>query len=203
MQNIMPSGFILLSEALERYATANDFDQWEAEWHLRTHLSGDAFPAYLEDAETRSRSPLEPSIFARSDSLISFQSSWIGGDPADELSALFPGNDDGPIGRILVKEVDLGALLHPPGTESRVTALTDRMASPQGRKRGRPPKWDWEGLLVETIRVVHEEGVPDSLADLKKKMLAWCQANWKDEPAVSEVSKRASAVWHALRPPEN
>ena len=74
--------------------------------------------------------------------------------------------------------------------------------SPANRQRaigrgGRPPKYDWEGFLIEVLRkVVVDYGseLPDRL-ELHRYMVGWCTENWLEQPEESEIRKRVARIY--------
>lgn len=62
---------------------------------------------------------------------------------------------------------------------------------------GRPPKYDWEGFLIEVLRkVVVDYGseLPDRL-ELHRYMVEWCAENWPEQPEESEIRKRLARIY--------
>ena len=81
--------------------------------------------------------------------------------------------------------------------------LTDHSASPgrdsrQGRRGSRPPKYDWDGVYVEIIRVAVQQGLPRTQAELVRHIQNWFSEVANEEPTESEIKKRISRIYHAL-----
>jgi hypothetical protein len=68
---------------------------------------------------------------------------------------------------------------------------------------GRPTKWDWEEFWLEICRYVHVEGLPETQADLVETMQQWFVDDQGNHPADSEIKKRISKVFKALKPADN
>jgi hypothetical protein len=78
---------------------------------------------------------------------------------------------------------------------AQVEALCSQPADPQQpRAGGRPPRFHWDLIVGELIRMVHEGGVPDTDREVTRLLLNWCVAKWGDkapeEPTVRERVRR-------------
>ncbi|TIN77796.1 hypothetical protein [Mesorhizobium sp.] len=65
---------------------------------------------------------------------------------------------------------------------------------------GRPPKYDWEGALIELARLDGETGIGSmSQADLVRHLHQWFIASGQDDPSDSDIKKRVKryqdTVW--------
>ena len=61
------------------------------------------------------------------------------------------------------------------------------------RRVGRKPKWDWDGIFGEALRIVHNEGVPDIDSAFADKLLYWCREQFGEEPAQSMMREKVSS----------
>lgn len=68
--------------------------------------------------------------------------------------------------------------------------------------RGRPRKWDWEGAWAALVAEAHTpDGLPEgegAQARIARIMANWFQQKYGEEPADSEIRKRAAAVLEAI-----
>lgn len=68
--------------------------------------------------------------------------------------------------------------------------------------RGRPRKWDWEGAWAALVAEAHTpDGLPEgegAQASIARIMANWFQQKYGEEPADSEIRKRAAAVLEAI-----
>jgi hypothetical protein len=80
-------------------------------------------------------------------------------------------------------------------SRAEVTGLL-KETEPQkvGRKRGAKVKFDWDAMVAEVIRRVHEEGVPDNDRDFANKLFKWALDEFEDTPANDTIRKKA-AIW--------
>lgn len=87
---------------------------------------------------------------------------------------------------------------HPPeGT------ITDAKAMSSPRSGGRPPKWDWEACWLQICVSIHDEGLPDTQAELVRKLQSWFLESTGEEPSDSSIRERTTKVFKALGPSEN
>ena len=64
---------------------------------------------------------------------------------------------------------------------------------------GRPPKWDWEAFWVRLCVMIHNDGVPETQAELVRKLQDWFGKTQGDMPHESEIKKRVSKLFRAFR----
>ena len=67
------------------------------------------------------------------------------------------------------------------------------------RKRrggGRPRGYDWPGFVIEMIRQLQANGLPDRRGEREAQMLLWCSEHWSKEPAVSMVREWIAAFYN-------
>lgn len=67
---------------------------------------------------------------------------------------------------------------------------------------GRPGKFDWEAFAAELVRLANTpDGLPNEQA-LRQHMLAWCAANFSEEPADSTFRDKLAKLTAGLRAPK-
>lgn len=67
---------------------------------------------------------------------------------------------------------------------------------------GRPSRYEWDAFWVETCRRVHEDGVPDSQAEMVRGMIDWFNERGGAVPDESTVKKKMSQLWRSIRSSE-
>jgi hypothetical protein len=65
-------------------------------------------------------------------------------------------------------------------------------------KGGRPAEYDWDGFIMEIIRIADLDSLPERQSELVSRMLEWCSQTWGKEPAVSSVKERISFIYNRL-----
>jgi hypothetical protein len=69
---------------------------------------------------------------------------------------------------------------------------------------GRPNKFLWDDVWIETCRYVHYKGLPDVSAELMKYLQQWCEDQFGQQPADSTLKPKLRKLYTALqRPDEN
>jgi hypothetical protein len=58
------------------------------------------------------------------------------------------------------------------------------------RGGGRSPTWKWEEFWCELAAIVHDEGLPETDADLIRRMEEWFVREYDDQPDSSGIAKR-------------
>ena len=82
-----------------------------------------------------------------------------------------------------------------PTTESVPNQETDQSAT-SGKRRGRPPKYDWQAFMVEVVRTANTpDGLPERQVDLENIMLQWCQDKWGVQPSTSTIREKISPCY--------
>lgn len=66
-----------------------------------------------------------------------------------------------------------------------------------GAKKGRKATYDWDAAWAFTCAAVHNDGVPETQAELVRKIQDWFSLR-DQEPADSEIKRRVSMVYSAL-----
>lgn len=71
-----------------------------------------------------------------------------------------------------------------------------------GRGRGAPVKYDWEGVLCELAVIVNDEGVPATQGELISKLRDWFakQVGPDNVPCDTSIKNRISRVWPRIKP---
>lgn len=89
-----------------------------------------------------------------------------------------------------------------PTTEQDVTVTVQpsrNLDTPETKKKGgRPLEYDWDGAMIEILRIADEDSLPKTQADLVRAVISWFRATYDKEPAESEVKRRVSAIYKAL-----
>lgn len=69
-----------------------------------------------------------------------------------------------------------------------------------GRKRGAPVQYDWEGFYRHVIFLANTnpDGLPLKQSELKGIMLDWINEHWEDEPSDSMLRRKISEIYTAL-----
>jgi hypothetical protein len=85
-----------------------------------------------------------------------------------------------------------------PSVDAAVSSPTSR----GGRGRGAPCKYDWEGALCEMVVIVNDEGVPETQAELTRKMRDWFAKTLGPDnvPCDSSIERRISRFWSRIKP---
>ena len=74
-----------------------------------------------------------------------------------------------------------------------------KRASSATRPIGRPPKWDWDAMHREVIRLsLMKAGLPQTQAKLEATIADWFMATTGDQPAESQIREKVSAIFQAL-----
>jgi hypothetical protein len=69
---------------------------------------------------------------------------------------------------------------------------------------GRPEKFLWDDIWIETCRYLHNNGVPATRAELMKYLQQWCEDHLGKQPADSTLKLKIRKLFVALeRPDEN
>ncbi|MDG2204090.1 MAG: hypothetical protein P8M79_02425 [Alphaproteobacteria bacterium] len=72
-------------------------------------------------------------------------------------------------------------------------------APPRPSRGGRPPEYDWDGLIIEIIRIADTpDGLPEKQSELIGELLQWCENTWGVQPAESSVKAKVSSVYNGL-----
>jgi hypothetical protein len=128
---------------------------------------------------------------------------------SSEREVLEPVAEDGERAHILVKreilvvrhaELQRFEAAHAtlPPLDSAISASVHR----DGRGRGAPVKYDWEGALCELVVIVNDEGVPKTQGELVDKLRDWFarQLGPDNTPSDSSIKCRISRIWPRIKP---
>lgn len=96
-----------------------------------------------------------------------------------------------------------GLWLYDAAVEIDQQTLLDHFGSAPEREApknvgGRPPKWDWEQFWLELCARLHDEGLPETQAEMVGRIEQWFVDHRGDHPAESEIKRRVSKLWHRL-----
>jgi hypothetical protein len=64
---------------------------------------------------------------------------------------------------------------------------------------GRPENYPWDDIWVEICRIIHEEGVPATRAELMEKVQQWCEDHYGNQPADSTLKPKIGKLYRVLR----
>jgi hypothetical protein len=73
---------------------------------------------------------------------------------------------------------------------------------PSGSRGGRPDKFPWDDVWIETCRYVHHKGVPANPAELMKYLQQWCEIQFGQQPADSTLKPKLRKLYTALLQPD-
>jgi hypothetical protein len=67
-------------------------------------------------------------------------------------------------------------------------------------KRGRPPKWDWNWLMIEIVALANQpDGLPEKQSELEDWAAQLFQGNLGQEPSGSLIRKKVGPIYQRLR----
>jgi len=72
----------------------------------------------------------------------------------------------------------------------------------QHPRGGRPQKFSWEDIWIETCRYIHYEGVPSTAAGLMRHLQQWCENQFGEQPADSTLKPKLRKLHAALLQPD-
>ena len=78
--------------------------------------------------------------------------------------------------------------------------LLRRKGGRKGGAGGSEPRYDWDGMFVEMVRIINEQGIPQKQADFVSLIIDWFHnaSENGDIPDESTIRKRVAAVWRRL-----
>ena len=78
--------------------------------------------------------------------------------------------------------------------------LLRRKGGRKGGAGGSEPRYDWDGMFVEMVRIIHEQGMPQKQADFVSLIIDWFHnaSETGDIPDESTIRKRVVPVWRRL-----
>lgn len=114
----------------------------------------------------------------------------------------FPLDGEVIAGRGRLRQAELEAVLDGkparPVVEQEPPSLEARGKAKVG---GAPPRFDWNAIWVEICRIIHEEGVPKTQAELIRRIQDWHEHDAKLGPAPEPTTLKPliSRLWSALK----
>jgi hypothetical protein len=94
--------------------------------------------------------------------------------------------------------VDGRSLTNPKPAES---ANTESQIYPRSRG-GRPKKFSWDDIWIETCRYIHDNGIPATAAELMRHLQQWCENQFGEQPADSTFKPKLRKLYAVLRRPD-
>jgi hypothetical protein len=76
----------------------------------------------------------------------------------------------------------------------------DRSVPAKGKQLGRPPRHKWDAFWIEVCRRIHEEGIPETQAELATQMYDWFIGQRDESIDLRTIEKKISALFNVLRP---
>jgi len=78
--------------------------------------------------------------------------------------------------------------------------LLRRKGSRKGGAGGSDPRYDWDGMFVEMVRIINDQGIPQKQSDFVSLIIDWFHnaSENGDIPDESTIRKRVAAVWRRL-----
>jgi chromosomal replication initiation ATPase DnaA len=94
------------------------------------------------------------------------------------------------------------SLVRPPVHQN--AEMSDLVVTPRSQKNhgGRAPRFDWEALWFELIRIAQIDGF-NSRRELRQRTLDWIATNWIDQPSESVLREKLSRLSDILNLPPN
>jgi hypothetical protein len=93
-----------------------------------------------------------------------------------------------------------------PTAQLATSTVTKLDSGIRARASGRPPKWDWEGVLAYVVSQAQQpDGLPTgpgAQARLEELMASWFVGQTGDAPASSQIRQRASSIARLLDKPD-
>ena len=72
--------------------------------------------------------------------------------------------------------------------------------TPEGKRRGRRPKYDWEKILATvSLKIGQSRSLPENQAALERLIAQHCMETLGDEPSPSLIRQKASGLFETLR----
>jgi hypothetical protein len=110
--------------------------------------------------------------------------------PAFLFDTLLPGDEEAPA----PESVEAPSLVN----QSVLHAPSVIVSAPKN-KGGRPRQHDWDAMVYEIVRIADMDGLPATQTALVGDLLVWFAGTYGAEPAESEVKKRVSLFYNALK----
>ena len=71
----------------------------------------------------------------------------------------------------------------------------------QHARGGRPQKFSWDDIWIETCRYIHYEGIPTTAAGLMRHLQQRCENQFGQQPADSTLKPKLRKLYAVLLPP--
>jgi hypothetical protein len=81
------------------------------------------------------------------------------------------------------------------------SANTEPREYPRSRG-GRPDKFSWDDIWIETCRYIHDDGIPATPAELMRHLQQWCENRFGEQPADSTFKPKLRKLYAVLRRPD-
>jgi hypothetical protein len=78
-------------------------------------------------------------------------------------------------------------------------AANPRPAQYARSRGGRPEKFSWDEIWIETCRYIHDNGIPPTAAELMKHLQQWCENHFDKQPADSTLKPKLGKLYAVLR----
>jgi hypothetical protein len=86
-----------------------------------------------------------------------------------------------------------------PLTKPKPAALPQTTRPQQHPHGGRPEKFAWDDIWIETCRYIHDDGIPATPAELMRHLQQWCENQFGGQPADSTFKPKLRKLYGALR----
>lgn len=64
---------------------------------------------------------------------------------------------------------------------------------------GKPPQHDWDGFWIRVCRRLHDDGIPETQAELVRDLSTWFSTAGNGRPDTSTIKKKISRLWQTLQ----
>jgi hypothetical protein len=83
--------------------------------------------------------------------------------------------------------------------EVHAARAQERRISPPPTKPGRPQQYDHHELYAEIARIIYTDGLPETQAELIRKIQDLYQQKYESEPGTSTLKHMVSQIWKAIK----
>jgi chromosomal replication initiation ATPase DnaA len=167
--------------------------------------SGDDAVDWLRDLKLQRVELLEHDVTVTVVAPTTFLRDWVSVHYADRLFALLQ-MEEQRVGRLTLVSPPLVLRSQPDelaGDAEPAGSVGPPLPTPVQKNRGgRAPKFEWESLWFELIRIAQIDGF-NSRRELRQRALAWISANWSEEPSDSVLREKLSRLGDTLGLPVN
>jgi hypothetical protein len=139
------------------------------------------------------------------DTLMDVSEDWSGMDETGTVSASPVPDEPSTITRFSYIRSDIGQAPKTSTVEPEKASVENEAAEPiepllsnTKNPGGRPRKHDWNGAVIEIIRIADTDCLPRRRSELKEMICQWFLNKYGKEPASSEVSKLVGLVYGVL-----